>query len=89
MGMMILKREFWVSGLREYTAIKSIFKSASDVSFLAKIKTTSIYCYWLILFSFSIQFKSWNIYIFIHSFFEFTFLLKTGIDLYKLTLRLK
>ena len=39
MGMLILLREFWVSGLREFTAINQI-KSASDVSFLAKIKTT-------------------------------------------------
>ena len=39
MGMIILIREFWVSGLREYTAINHI-RGASDVSFLAKIKTT-------------------------------------------------
>ena len=39
MGVIILVREFWVSGLREYTAINNI-SSASDVTFLAKIKTT-------------------------------------------------
>ena len=39
MGMIILIREFWVSGLREYTAINHI-RGASDVSFLAKMKTT-------------------------------------------------
>ena len=39
MGMIILLREFWVSGLREYTALNNI-QSASDVSFLAKIKTS-------------------------------------------------
>ena len=39
MGVLILIREFWVSGLREYTAINNIH-NASDVSFLAKIKTT-------------------------------------------------
>ena len=38
-GVIILIREFWVSGLREYTAINHI-QGASDVSFLAKIKTT-------------------------------------------------
>ena len=39
MGVIILVREFWVSGLREYNAINHIH-GASDVSFLAKIKTT-------------------------------------------------
>ena len=38
-GMLILLREFWVSGLREYSAINQN-KSASDVTYLAKIKTT-------------------------------------------------
>ena len=48
MGLIILIREFWVSGLREYTAI-TILNKASDVSFLAKIKTTtSVYCYWFL-----------------------------------------
>ena len=39
MGMVILIREYWVSGLREYTANNQI-QSASEVSYLAKIKTT-------------------------------------------------
>ena len=39
MGTLILIREFWVSGLREHTALNNI-QGASDVSFLAKIKTT-------------------------------------------------
>ena len=38
-GMLILLREFWVSGLREYSAINQN-KSVSDVTYLAKIKTT-------------------------------------------------
>ncbi len=39
MGTLILIREFWVAGLREYTATYNI-QDASDVSYLAKIKTT-------------------------------------------------
>ncbi len=39
MGLIILVREYWVSGLREYSAANDN-QSASDVSFLAKIKTT-------------------------------------------------
>ena len=39
MSMLILIREFWVSGLREFTATNNI-QTASDVTFLAKIKTT-------------------------------------------------
>lgn len=39
MGMVILIREYWVSGLREYTANNQI-QSALEVSYLAKIKTT-------------------------------------------------
>ena len=39
MGTLILIREFWVSGLREFTAINNI-QGASDVSYLAKIKTS-------------------------------------------------
>ena len=39
MGTLILIREFWVSGLREYTATYNI-QDASDVSQLAKVKTT-------------------------------------------------
>tara|TARA_A100001234_G_scaffold216075_1_gene221595 strand:- start:2006 stop:2545 length:540 start_codon:yes stop_codon:yes gene_type:complete len=38
-GVLTLIREFWVSGLREYTAINQI-QATSDVSNLAKVKTT-------------------------------------------------
>ena len=78
MGTLILIREFWVSGLREYTALNNI-QSASDVSFLAKIKTTlqfiAIGSY---LFSFS---YSLSLGIFVSSFILFLSLLislKTG-----------
>ena len=77
-GTLMLIREFWVSGLREYTALNNI-QGASDVSFLAKIKTTlqfvAISSY---LFSFS---YSLNLGIFISSFILFLSLLislKTG-----------
>ena len=79
MGMIILVREFWVSGLREYTATNNI-QGASDVSYLAKIKTTlqfiAIGSY---LFSFS---NSLSLGIFISSFILFLSLLvsiKTGL----------
>jgi len=78
MGTLILIREFWVSGLREYTALNNI-QGASDVSFLAKIKTTlqfiAIGSY---LFSFS---YSLSLGIFVSSFILFLSLLvslKTG-----------
>ena len=89
MGMIILIREFWVSGLREYTAINHI-QSASDVSFLAKIKTTlqfiAIGSY---LFSFS---YGLSLGIFISSFILFLSLLvslKTGMTYTRNALRLK
>ena len=79
MGTLILIREFWVSGLREYTAANHI-RGASDVSYLAKIKTAlqflAISSY---LFSFSYSF---SLGIFISSFILFLSLLvslKTGI----------
>ena len=72
MGMIILIREFWVSGLREYTAANHL-QSASDVSFLAKIKTTlqfvAIASY---LFSFN---QGMSLGIFISSFLLFLSLL--------------
>ena len=78
-GMLILIREFWVSGLREYTATNNI-QSASDVSFLAKIKTAlqfvSIGFYF---YSFS---SNLSLGIFLSSFILFLSLLvslKTGI----------
>ena len=89
MGVLILIREFWVSGLREYTAINNIH-NASDVSFLAKIKTTlqfvSIGTY---LFSFS---YSLSLGIFISSFILFLSLLvslKTGLTYTSNVLKLK
>ena len=89
MGVIILVREFWVSGLREYTAINHIH-GASDVSFLAKIKTTlqfmAIASY---LFSFS---QGLSLGIFISSFILFLSLLvslKTGITYTSNALKLK
>ena len=89
MGVIILIREFWVSGLREYTALNHIH-GASDVSFLAKIKTTlqfiAIGSY---LFSFS---YSISLGIFISSFMLFLSLLvslKSGLTYTSKALRLK
>ena len=89
MGVIILAREFWVSGLREYTATNHIH-GASDVSFLAKIKTTlqfiSIGSY---LFSFSYNL---SLGIFVSSFMLFLSLLlsiKTGMTYTSNVLRLK
>ena len=89
MGAIILIREFWVSGLREYTAANHI-QGASDVSFLAKIKTTlqftAIGSY---LFSFS---YALSLGVFISSFILFLSLLvslKTGITYTSNTLKLK
>ena len=89
MGVIILIREFWVSGLREYTAANHI-QDASDVSFLAKIKTTlqftAIGSY---LFSFS---YGLSLGVFISSFILFLSLLvslKTGMTYTKKALRLK
>ena len=89
MGAIILIREFWVSGLREYTAANHI-QGASDVSFIAKIKTTlqfmAIASY---LFSFS---YGLSLGVFISSFILFLSLLvslKTGITYTSNTLKLK
>ena len=89
MGMIILIREFWVSGLREYTAENNI-QSASDVSFLAKIKTTlqfiAIGSYF---FSFSYNL---SLGVFVSSFILFLSLLvslKTGMSYTSSALRLK
>ena len=89
MGVMILVREFWVSGLREYTAQNHV-QSASNVSFLAKIKTTlqflAIGSY---LFSFS---ENLSLGIFISSFILFLSLLvslKTGMTYTNNVLKLK
>ncbi len=89
MGVIILVREFWVSGLREYTAINNI-SSASDVTFLAKIKTTlqfiAIGSY---LFSFN---YGASLGIFISSFILFLSMLvslKTGMTYTSTALKLK
>ena len=89
MGVIILTREFWVSGLREYTALNQI-QGASDVSFLAKIKTSlqfiAIGSYF---FSFS---YNMSLGIFISSFILFLSLLvsvKTGINYTSNVLRSK
>ena len=55
MGTLILIREFWVSGLREFTAINNI-QGASDVSYLAKIKT-SLQFIAIASFLFSLSYK--------------------------------
>ena len=79
MGTLILIREFWVSGLREYTATYNI-QDASDVSYLAKIKTSlQFFAIGSYLFSFSYDL---SLGIFISSFILFLSLLasiKTGI----------
>ena len=78
--MIILLREFWVSGLREYTAINSI-QSASDVSFLAKIKTSLQFialCSYYLSYGYQL-----TLGIFISSFILFLSLLvslKTGLE---------
>ncbi len=80
MGMFLLLREFWVSGLREFTAINNI-QSASAVSFLAKVKTSLQFlsiCSYYLSFSFNL-----SLGIFISSFILFLSLLvsiKTGLE---------
>ena len=89
MGVIILIREFWVSGLREYTAANHI-QGALDVSFLAKIKTSlQFFAVGSYLFSFS---QNLSLGIFISSFILFLILLvslKTGITYTRNTLKLK
>ena len=89
MGTLILIREFWVSGLREFTAANNI-QGASDVSYLAKIKTTlQFFAIGSYLFSFSYNL---SLGIFISSFILFLSLLvsfKTGIYYTRNVLRLK
>ena len=89
MGTLILIREFWVSGLREFTAANNI-QGASDVSYLAKIKTTlQFFAIGSYLFSFSYNL---SLGIFISSFILFLSLLvsfKTGISYTRNVLRLK
>ena len=89
MGMLILIREFWVSGLREFTAVNHI-QSASEVTYLAKIKTSlqfiAIGSYF---YSFS---SSLSLGIFLSSFVLFLSLLisfKTGLTYTKNALQPK
>ena len=89
MGAIILIREFWVSGLREYTAANHI-QGASDVSFLAKIKTTLQFMA-IGSFLFSLSY-SLSLGVFISSFILFLSLLvslKTGITYTTNILKLK
>ena len=89
MGMLILIREFWVSGLREYTATNNI-QGASDVSFLAKIKTSlQFVAISFYFFSFSYDL---SLGVFLSSFVLFLSLLislKTGITYTSNALRFK
>ena len=57
MSMIILLREFWVSALREYTALNNI-THASSVSMLAKVKTALQFfaiCSFYISFSYNLS----------------------------------
>lgn len=80
MAMLLLLREFWVSGLREFTAINNI-QSASDVSFLAKVKTFLQFisiCSYYLSFAYDL-----SLGIFISTFLLFLSLLvsvKTGLE---------
>ena len=89
MWMLILIRKFWVSGLREFTAVNHI-QSASEVTYLAKIKTSlqfiAIGSYF---YSFS---SSLSLGIFLSSFVLFLSLLtsfKTGLTYTKNALNQK
>ena len=89
MGMLILVREFWVSALREYTATYQI-QSASQVSFLAKTKTTLQFIS-IAFYFFSFAYES-SLGIFLSSFLLFLSLLfsiKTGMQYTKNVLKFK
>ncbi len=89
MGVILLIREFWVSGLREYTAANDM-QNASNVSFFAKIKTAlQFIAISLYLFSFT---YGLSLGIFISSFILFLSLLvslKTGMTYTSNALKLK
>lgn len=88
-GMLILLREFWVSGLREFTA-KYNLEGASDVSFLAKVKTTLQF---IAIGSYFFSFEyDLSLGIFLSSFLLFLSLLvslKTGLQYTNNILRIK
>jgi len=79
-SVFLLLREFWVSGLREYTALNNMH-SASKVSYLAKIKT-SVQFIAISSFYLSLAYNL-SLGIFLSSFILFMSLLislKTGIE---------
>ena len=79
-SIIILSREFWVSSLREFTAINQLNK-ATNVTFLAKIKTSTQFLS-ISIFFFSLSY-SLSLGIFIGSFVLFLSMLisiKTGIE---------
>jgi len=88
-GMFLLLREYWVAGLREYTALNNI-QSASKVSYLAKVKTSIQF---MSISSFYLSFSyDLSLGIFLSSFLLFLSLLislKTGMEYTSNTLRLK
>ena len=88
-GMFLLLREYWVAGLREYTALNNI-QSASKVSYLAKVKTSIQF---MSISSFYLSFSyNLSLGIFLSSFLLFLSLLislKTGMEYTSNTLRLK
>ena len=88
-GMFLLLREYWVAGLREYTALNNI-QSASKVSYLAKVKTSIQF---ISISSFYLSFSyNLSLGIFLSSFLLFLSLLislKTGMEYTSNTLRLK
>ncbi len=88
-GMFLLLREYWVAGLREYTALNKI-QSASKVSYLAKVKTSIQF---ISISSFYLSFSyNLSLGIFLSSFLLFLSLLislKTGMEYTSNTLRLK
>lgn len=88
-GMMLLLREYWVSGLREYTALNNI-QSASAVSYLAKIKTSLQF---ISISSFYLSFAyNLSLGIFLSSFILFLSLLislKTGLEYTSQTFKFK
>ena len=87
--MFLLLREYWVAGLREYTALNNI-QSASKVSYLAKVKTSIQF---MSISSFYLSFSyDLSLGIFLSSFLLFLSLLislKTGMEYTSNTLRLK
>ena len=79
-GMLILLREFWISGIREFSALNNLH-SKTSVSFLGKLKTSSQFLA-ISSFYFSFMINS-SLGIFLSSFLLFLsllFTLKSGLD---------